>query len=242
MSNHLKVTAQETIRNLHQKGWSTRRISRELKLNRRTVRRYTEPKSKCTTISTPGSVGPDPSKCTTISTPGSEARSEAQCTISSPNSEPVLPTEPGVSSCKKRAGRESQCVAFAPQIAAKLALGLTAQRIHQDLAEEHAFTGSYQAVKRFVYKLRQTQPIPVVRIECQPGEEMQVDFGLGARIHADGSPKRIWRKNPAGVVVPGGFEPLAQRLQRSRNSAGHRNVRALPGERDEALRRGASHA
>ena len=55
MSNVLKVSHQEAIRSLHQKGWSQRRIARELGINRRTVRRYVEGESKCTSISTPGS-------------------------------------------------------------------------------------------------------------------------------------------------------------------------------------------
>ena len=42
MSNVLKVSHQEAIRSLYQKGWSQRRIGRELGINRRTVRRYIE--------------------------------------------------------------------------------------------------------------------------------------------------------------------------------------------------------
>ena len=40
MSNVLKVSHQEAIRSLHEKGWSQRRIARELGINGRTVRRY----------------------------------------------------------------------------------------------------------------------------------------------------------------------------------------------------------
>ena len=57
MSNVLKVSYQEAIRSLHEKGWSRRRIARELGINGRTVRGYIEAESKCTTISTPGSEG-----------------------------------------------------------------------------------------------------------------------------------------------------------------------------------------
>jgi len=53
MSNVLKVSHQSTIQNLIAKGWSQRRIARELGLNRRTVARYAD--SKCTTQVTPGS-------------------------------------------------------------------------------------------------------------------------------------------------------------------------------------------
>jgi predicted transcriptional regulator len=57
MSNVLKVSHQEAIRSLHQKGWSRRRIARELGINGRTVKRYIEAEPKCTTISTAGSEG-----------------------------------------------------------------------------------------------------------------------------------------------------------------------------------------
>ena len=55
MSNVLKVSHQEAIRSLHEKGWSQRRIARELGINGRTVRRYIRGESQCTSISTPGS-------------------------------------------------------------------------------------------------------------------------------------------------------------------------------------------
>ena len=40
MSNVLKVSKQETIQTLFEKGWSLRRIAKELGVNRRTVARY----------------------------------------------------------------------------------------------------------------------------------------------------------------------------------------------------------
>jgi hypothetical protein len=71
--------------------------------------------------------------------------------------------------------------------------GLSAQRIYQDLVEESGFTDSCQSVKRFVRKLRSMQPDRVWRPECQPGEELQLDFGLGAPIDdAQGKTRRTW--------------------------------------------------
>ena len=40
MANVLKVQLQETIRNLAERGWSRRRIARELAIDRKTIRRY----------------------------------------------------------------------------------------------------------------------------------------------------------------------------------------------------------
>ena len=72
MSNVLKLSLQETIRSLHQKGWGQRRISRELGVHRKTVRLYLEAGPKCTTDSTAGSRAVAGPKCTSISTTGFE--------------------------------------------------------------------------------------------------------------------------------------------------------------------------
>ncbi len=100
MSNVLKVSHQEAIRSLHEKDWSRRRIARELGINGRTVRRYIEAESKCSTISTAGSED--------------------------------------VSSCD-RLGRKSRCEPFETAIGSKMEVGLSAQRIYQDLVEENSF-------------------------------------------------------------------------------------------------------
>ena len=71
--------------------------------------------------------------------------------------------------------------------------GLSAQRIYQDLVEEKGFAGSYQSICRFVRQLKARQPQRVWRMECPPGEEMQVDFGLEAPIgQDDGKTRRSW--------------------------------------------------
>jgi len=91
------------------------------------------------------------------------------------------------------AGRPSLCDAQRLRIQTKLEAGLSAQRIYQDLIVEVAFSGSYQSVKRFVRRLRQAQPERVWRIEVQPGEEAQIDFGSGAPVvELDGRRRRPW--------------------------------------------------
>jgi transposase len=59
---------------------------------------------------------------------------------------------------------------------------LSAQRIFQDLVQDHGFSGKYHGVRRFVAKLKQSTPLPFRRIEVEPGEEAQIDFGTGAPI------------------------------------------------------------
>jgi hypothetical protein len=53
------------------------------------------------------------------------------------------------------------------------------------------FSGSYYSVKRFVRRFLESTPLPFRRMECEPGEEAQVDFGTGAPIvDADGKRRK----------------------------------------------------
>jgi len=81
-----------------------------------------------------------------------------------------------------RPGRGSSCEAFHSIILFQLEQGLSAQRIYQDLVAEHGFTGSYYSVRRFVRPLKASESLPFRRMECEPGAEVQVDFGKGAPI------------------------------------------------------------
>ena len=188
MANVLKVQEQDSITRLAAAGWPIRRIARQLGLDRKTVRRYlrgggTEGApsegSKSPTISTPGSTEAGESK-SPISTPGSEGSPEV-----------VRKEEPLV---VRSAGRPGQCEAHAEYITQRLESGLSAQRIYQDLVSEVGFGGSYQSVKRFVRQRRQTEPQRVWRVEVEPGEEAQVDFGTGAWVvdEQSGSRRRPW--------------------------------------------------
>jgi transposase len=53
--------------------------------------------------------------------------------------------------------------------------------IHQRL-KERGFSGSYDAVYRFVRQLEPHQPDASVRVERDPGEEAQVDFGAAGKL------------------------------------------------------------
>jgi transposase len=79
-----------------------------------------------------------------------------------------------------RHGRASECEPWRAAIITMLEQGLSAQRIYQDLTSEHGFTRSYYSVRRFVSKLEEHLELPFRRMECEPGEEAQVDFGTGA--------------------------------------------------------------
>ncbi len=172
--NELNVNLQHSILTLAGNGWSNRRIARELGINRETVGKYLLLARPKPAISTPGSA-PDPNSKPAIQIPGSE---------------PSPDSKPAISTTGSAAGRQSLCQPHSPQIEAAVGVGLSAQRIYQDLVCDHGFVGSYQAVKRFVRHLRETQPIPFVRMEVEPGAEVQVDFGQGAWVVVDGKRKR----------------------------------------------------
>lgn len=86
------------------------------------------------------------------------------------------------SKCATVTAGKSRCETYREIIEAKARLGLTAQRIYQDLVLEHGFKASYQSVKRFVRYFAGESGLPYRRMECAPGEEVQVDFGAGAPV------------------------------------------------------------
>lgn len=157
--NELNVSLQHSIATLAAKGWSSRKIARELDLDRETVRRYRPASDSKPAIPPTGFVeGCDP--------------------------------KPAIVPAGSKGGRASQCAPLSSVIEAALLAGLSAQRIYQDLVAGHGFSGGYDSVKRFVRRLsQQTQP-PFRRMECAPGQELQVDFGLGAWVREGGKRRR----------------------------------------------------
>jgi len=65
--------------------------------------------------------------------------------------------------------------------------------IHQRLTEQ-GYTGSYDAVYRFVRQEEPATPTASVRVERGPGEEAQVDFGAAGKLidPATGLPRTAW--------------------------------------------------
>jgi transposase len=100
------------------------------------------------------------------------------------------------------AGRTSQCIfgpassveSYREKIAKHHAAGVEAQAIWGILKEEDHFTGSYDAVKRFVRRLRKAAPEGFVRVETGIGEEAQVDFGWAGKIYdpTQGRLRKAW--------------------------------------------------
>jgi transposase len=177
MANLLKMAISESIRTLHRRGWSQRRIAGELGINRETVARHlrqAEPLSK-PAKAPPGSPE-DPSESKPANAPpGSErVQGAPQLAVVAPDSTPDPPTHGN--------GRASGCEPWRELIRAKCDLGLSAQRIYQDLVADHGFVGSYYCIRRFVRRLEESQDLPFRRIEYEPGDEAQIDFGSGAPV------------------------------------------------------------
>jgi transposase len=193
MSNLLKVAMIDLVLSLHRQGLSQRRIASELGINRETVARYlSDAKVAAKPANAPsGSIEAEPESKPANAPPGSiEAEPESKPANAPPGS---ATPEPGVNNdlsppplvrtrVGRRRGRTSDCEPWRDVIQSKRDLGLSSQRIYQDLVIEHSFTGTYYSVRRFVRQLAPSTELPFRRLECGPGEEAQVDFGTGARI------------------------------------------------------------
>ena len=98
-----------------------------------------------------------------------------------------LPGFPG------RTGPKSLCEQYREVITSKLDQGLSSVRIHQDLRSEHSFPGSYHSVRQFIEHLGVKKPLPFRRMEVEPGQEAQIDFGTAALVtDANGKKRRPW--------------------------------------------------
>jgi len=168
MANRIKVAIASAIETLWKRGLSFRQIARTLGIDRATVGRHVRRVEQAANAATPS---------TGVSVGG---ESNAATTFTG-NSAP-----------------RSLCEPHREAIREKLDEGLTAQRIWQDLVGEHGFWGRYASVKRFVRRLDKTTELPFRRMECAPGREAQIDFGLGAPV---GLPNGRRKRYPVLRVV-----------------------------------------
>jgi transposase len=177
MSNHLKVAMIDLILSLRRKGWSQRRIARELDLNRETVARYLK---QARSDPRPANAPPGADQLDTPPKPANAPPgSNSLESIPAPD---VSPSSSVSDSSGRTRGRPSECEPWRDIIQSKYDQGLSAQRVFQDLTAEHGFEGSYYTVRRFVHRLAPVLELPFRRLECEPGDEAQVDFGTGAPV------------------------------------------------------------
>ena len=179
MANQIKMATSASIIELYVRGWSQRRIARELGLDRGTVSRHIRLHAE-TAVSKPANVPA-----------GDERDGDSKPAIPPAGAGEAATAKPAIPPAGIR-GRKSQCRAYHEAILAGVEAGLTAQRIFQDLRAERGFEGAYDAVKRYVRRLSGGNAERIERMECAPGEEAQVDFGLGAPVLVDGKRRRTW--------------------------------------------------
>lgn len=167
MANCLGMAQVQAIYVLRARGWSFRRIGRELGIHRDTVRRH---------VQLAESSADHPSV-------ESDVQNRPNPPTGYPDqNQPNLPAGSGPASTAEP-HREA--------IVQGLERGLSCQRIWQDLQAEHGFAGSYDSVKRLARRLGTNTPLPFRRMECAPGDEAQIDFGTGAPVlTSDGRRRR----------------------------------------------------
>jgi transposase len=192
MANLLVVVQVHAIEMLLSRGWSQRRIARELGVHRETVGRYVRLARG----------DPKPAKVTA-------------------GSEELEDSKPAKVTAGPAAGR-SRCEPYRQLVIEKLDKGLSAQRIWQDLQLDHGAEMNYESVKRFVRAVGPGRELPYRRLECAPGEESQVDFGTGAPVVDDQGRRRTKvmrsslsysRKAHSGSVYHEGTEEFIRCLE-----------------------------
>jgi transposase len=180
MAHLLKMATVQQILSLHADGWSQRRIARELGISRDAVARYvhlaqtasaaSQPTRDANSVEPVGAIGLPPG---------------ASKPATAPTGSPAESLPPAVADFLAKASvrsSHSACERYRDVIQAKLDQGLSAQRIYQDLVNEHGFAARYWSVRRYVQRLSGGSELPVRRIEVPPGEQAQVDFGTGAPV------------------------------------------------------------
>ena len=169
MSNVLSEEKKQQVIALGKLGWSLRRIEEATGVRRETASAYL--RTAGVVVCLPGWGRRAPAKPAIQATPDCESKPAIQVT---PDFNAAFSRKPPVS---------SSCEGYRERIEEGLARGRNGKAIWQDLVSEHGFTGSYQAVKRFVQKLRgPRRPEPAGIILTAPGEEAQVDYGSGPMV------------------------------------------------------------
>lgn len=211
MANQLKMAEIQAILALYRRGWSARRIARELGVHRETVGQY---------VKQAGGDGSKPASALTGSPEGAGIPDEPTGTEAEPKPASALT---GFSGAKASKIRFSSAWPWQEVIVQKLGQGLSVQRIYQDLVTDHGYGGSYHAVRRLAVRLVATTNAPYRRMECKPAAEAQVDFGRGAPlITPDGRRRSTWifrivlshsRKGYSEAVVRQGTDEFLRCLE-----------------------------
>jgi transposase len=173
--NVLQPNKKAAIITLLTNGVSQREIGRKVRVDRKTIRKYAR--------ITEGNI---PITGSMSKSPGVATWPEDS---SSQNPPPRPPASKWSADEKESmpAHARSACEEHRSWIEEQVRLGRNAVAIYQDLVERFAFENKYNSVKRFCRALRRKNPIQYDRLEFPPGEEAQVDYGLGALTRKPGT-------------------------------------------------------
>ena len=170
MGHYLNGMKRQQVIALLELGWSYRRIEAETGVRRETISRYDRTRRSNAAKVFPGVEAPDGVAPPAMAS-GEAANAAKVFAGSPPNAAKVFPGS--------ATAARSSAAPFRSAIEEKLAQGLTAQRIWQDLTEEYGYSASYESVKRYIRGLE--HPKRAVGVyHSAPGEEGQVDFFRGA--------------------------------------------------------------
>jgi len=178
MGNVLGMEKIQQIQVLAKLGWSDRAIGSQMEVDRGTVGKYRGlSQSPPEVPADPPLEGQNPPEVPADSALGTE------------QNPPKVPTDfgplPSTNSVQLRPHME--------RVRAKFLQQLTAQRIYQDLVEEHGYQGSYDSVKRYVKKVRKKLRRYWQHLPHPPGREAQVDFGKSpCKVLVNGRYRHVW--------------------------------------------------
>ena len=134
MANLLKMADVQSIITLHARGWSGRKIARELNIDRETVGKHLARAASDSKPATAPAGIPGASDSKPASAPAGISNPQAALIVQSSGEQSVGLSDVAPESL-------SRCERWRPSILVKLEAGLTAQRIYQDIVAEEGFEG-----------------------------------------------------------------------------------------------------
>jgi transposase len=136
-----------------QLGESERRIARDMQISRATVRKYHKIAKEKGYLESPDAQASDGELREALG-PGVQAPRQAST---------VEPYREAIQDWLKQ--------------------GVEMTAIWLRLQENYGYKGGYSSIRRFVHRLEPVEPEAFIRVHCEPGEDMQVDFGSVGQLY-----------------------------------------------------------
>ena len=179
--NVLQPNKKAAIITLLTNGISQREIERKVRVDRKTIRKYAR------MVGSNKPIGEGNSKSPEVAIDSGEGVDQNPPPRPPVQEASVSASESSEDEYPMSAHARSACDPHRLWIEEQVRLGRNAVSIYQDLVERFAFEHKYNSVKRFCRGLRRKDPVQYDRLEFPPGEEAQVDYGLGALTRKPGT-------------------------------------------------------